>query len=237
MIESYYAATYWPGRIEPLESYAQRAERLFRGLTVCDPVLTHWFEQARSRETALKSQFAPDAEMLLKRFKTKKYQLRPEWISFFAWNGEGADNTVVNFSCGSDSPYVVDCCVLTPPLRGQAAERILSAPVLTRILRVMVEAWEPDIGIATSHTHRDEVLKIDADDTFVGWIMYFAKSRGTIPPLPAPVRVEPVEDKGTLVILTPERFTASNPEHVALAAQVQDILGQAGLLKPVKVLP
>jgi hypothetical protein len=46
------------------------------------------------------------------------------------------------------------------------------------------------------------------------------------------VRVEPVEDKGTLVILTPERFTASNPEHVALAATVQELLGRAGLLKP-----
>ena len=38
-----------------------------------------------------------------------------------------------------------------------------------------------------------------------------------LPALPAPVRIEPVEDKGTLVILTPKRFSASNPEHVALA--------------------
>jgi hypothetical protein len=42
--------------------------------------------------------------------------------------------------------------------------------------------------------------------------------------------VEPVEDKGTLVILTPERFTASNPEHVALAARVHELLNEAGLL-------
>ncbi|NMO22117.1 Imm52 family immunity protein, partial [Pyxidicoccus fallax] len=51
-------------------------------------------------------------------------------------------------------------------------------------------------------------------------------------PLPAPVRIEPVEDKGTLIILTPERFTASNPEHVALAARVHELLGGAGLLHP-----
>ncbi|NVJ28612.1 immunity 52 family protein [Myxococcus sp. AM011] len=44
--------------------------------------------------------------------------------------------------------------------------------------------------------------------------------------------MELVEDKGTLVILTPERFTASNPEHVALAERVRELLDRAGLLKP-----
>jgi hypothetical protein len=50
------------------------------------------------------------------------------------------------------------------------------------------------------------------------------------------VRIEPVEDKGTLIILTPERFTASNPEHVALAERVRELLDRAGLLtvKPAK---
>ncbi len=42
--------------------------------------------------------------------------------------------------------------------------------------------------------------------------------------------VEPVEDKGSLVILTPECFTASNPEYVALAERVRELLDRAGLL-------
>ncbi|MDC0714766.1 Imm52 family immunity protein [Stigmatella sp. ncwal1] len=70
--------------------------------------------------------------------------------------------------------------------------------------------------------------------TFVGWVLYFSRLRGTVPPLPAPVCIEPVEDKGTLVILTPERFTASNPEHVALAARVHELLDRAGLLRPLQ---
>jgi hypothetical protein len=40
-----------------------------------------------------------------------------------------------------------------------------------------------------------------------------------------------VGDKGTLVILTPERLTASNPEHVELGRQVRRLLSKAGLLK------
>jgi hypothetical protein len=45
------------------------------------------------------------------------------------------------------------------------------------------------------------------------------------------VRAEPVGDKGTLVILTPERLSPSNPEHVALAWRVQKLLEERGLLR------
>ena len=64
-----------------------------------------------------------------------------------------------------------------------------------------------------------------------GWVTYLSRRLGRVPPLPAPVRIEPVEDKGSLVILTPERFTASNPEHVALADRVCELLERAGLLQ------
>jgi hypothetical protein len=47
------------------------------------------------------------------------------------------------------------------------------------------------------------------------------------------VRVVPVEDKGSLLLLTPERLSASNPEHVALAHRVQEVLLAKGLLYPV----
>ncbi len=96
----------------------------------------------------------------------------------------------------------------------------------------MVLAWEPEWGVATSELHRDEVLKTARVGTFVGWIMYFSHLRGTVPSLPAPVSIEPVEDKGSLVILTPERFSASNAKHVQLAEHVQERLHEAGLLLP-----
>ena len=68
--------------------------------------------------------------------------------------------------------------------------------------------------------------------TFLGWMTYFSRSRGEIPALPAPVRIESVEDQGTLILLTPERLTASNPEHLSLARSVQDVLRTRGLLEP-----
>lgn len=41
-----------------------------------------------------------------------------------------------------------------------------------------------------------------------------------------------MEDKGTLLVLTPERCSASNSEHVAVGARTHVLLAQAGLLGP-----
>jgi hypothetical protein len=232
MVENYYIGAYWSGRPEPLESYARRASVFLRQLAALDPTLIPWFEQASSPAAALRSQFSPDTQTLLGLFNKQKYRRGAGDVSFAAWNGESEASSVVSFSCGSPSPFVVDRCILTPPLKGQAAERLISASMMAQVLRAMALAWEPEWSVATSDAHRDMVSDEAAPGTFVGWVMYFANSRGALPPLPSPVRTEPVADRGTLVILTPERFTATNPEHVALAAQVQDLLAEAGLLRP-----
>jgi hypothetical protein len=237
MVENYYVGAYWPERPEPLEEYARRASVFMRHLAALDPTLVRWFEQASSREAALRSQFTTDTETLLGLFNKQKYRRDEGDVSFAAWNGESESSSVVSFSCGSPSPYVVDCCILTPPMRGPVAERLLSASMVAQVLRAMALAWEPEWSVATSEVHRDMVSEDAAVGTFVGWGMYFSRERGSVPPLPAPVRIEPVEDLGTLVILTPERFTATNPAHVALAAHVQGLLAQSGLLKPLQPLP
>jgi hypothetical protein len=234
MTENYYVGAYWPGRREPEESYADRAAVFLRQLASLDPSLTRWFEQAGSREAALASQLTLDSEMLRGLFQKPTYRKGMGDLSFAAWNGEAADSSVVSVSCGSRSARVLDRCTLTLPSQGQRAEQLLRASVLTQALRALVLAWEPEWGIATSTAHRDRVSEFADPGTFVGWVMYFSRGRGTVPPLPGPVRLEPVEDKGTLIVLTPERFTAANPEHVALAEQVRELLEGAGLLHPLQ---
>jgi hypothetical protein len=64
----------------------------------------------------------------------------------------------------------------------------------------------------------------------VGWLTYLSRRLGRVPPLPAPVRIEPVGSLGWLLTLSPERMTASNPEHVALTVRVRELLDRAGLL-------
>nr|WP_244219764.1 immunity 52 family protein [Corallococcus interemptor] len=107
---------------------------------------------------------------------------------------------------------------------------MISAPVLTHAVRSMALAMDPDWAVAMSQAYRELDDPDNKTNAWVGWVTYFSKQRGTVPPLPAPVRIEPVEDKGTLIVLTPERFTVSNPDHVALARRVRELLTRAGLI-------
>ena len=139
--------------------------------------------------------------------------------------------------CGASTVYGRNICLMYPPTQGAVHERLVEAPVLARILAAMAEAWDPEYGVAASHVVRDLVPQRDRNETDVGWVTYLSRLRGTVPPLPAPVRIERVGDRGTLIILTPERMTASNPEHVALNRRVRELLDRANLLLPTQPWP
>ena len=140
----------------------------------------------------------------------------------------------MSLTCGSCSNFYSNVCLLYLPSAGPEEERVLSPSVQVEVMRALVLAWEPDWCVVTSDALRDTLSEKGRAGTFVGWLTYLSRHRmGEVPPLPEPVRIEPVEDKGTLVLLTPERLTASNPHHVALARRVQDVLLARGMLEPV----
>jgi len=64
----------------------------------------------------------------------------------------------------------------------------------TRWLRGAFEPELPsDFGCFATGPYQDI---IDADgnaDVLPGWVTYFARNQGKVPPLPAPVLIEPVE--------------------------------------------
>jgi hypothetical protein len=235
-IDSYYAGAYWGPRKESPEECARRAEVFLTAVAKVDPSFARWFQQGRSRKDALKRPIEPTRaalEKLIRRGRDRQFE--DLGYAVWAWNGVCVDyeDSGLNFKCGAYCDVVSNVCVCNLPTRGPNAERVLSVPVLSGLLRSMALAWEPDFAIATSTMHRDKVSPKGIAGTFVGWIMYFPRSRGTVPPLPAPVRIEPVEDKGMLVILTPERITADNPAHVELAQRVHELLNRARLLGPI----
>jgi hypothetical protein len=238
MIETYYAGSYWIARPESAEVCAQRAEHFFRSLGRCDSAWTRWYEPNNSFDEARTPPFTTEAANFQKLFAQEEHQIG-DGFSFGLWMGEKKEEpSFVDVSCGSADPWLPLTCVLTVNDEGPVGERVLTASVMTEVLRAMALAWDPEWGIATSTAHRRMAVKgFPHVGTFVGWVMYFSRLRGPVPPLPAPVRIEPVEDKGTLVILTPERFTVSNPEHVALAARVHELLNRAGLLRPLQPWP
>ncbi|RKG70212.1 hypothetical protein D7W79_32130 [Corallococcus exercitus] len=236
MIETYYAGCYWLARPEPVEACAQRLEEFLRQMEPLEPTWNRWHEAAATFEKARQRQVSVNVATLTKLLSKKSNRFR-DWSSFPLWAGENEEETSgINGNCGSASSRMASVCVLNALSTGQVAERVLTAPVLTGVVRAMALAWEPEVGIATSHAYREQIKvgQFSEPGSFVGWVMYFADFRGPVPPLPAPVQVEHLENRGTLITLTPEKFTVSNPAHVALAADVQARLQDAGLLRPLR---
>ncbi|WP_225408279.1 immunity 52 family protein [Stigmatella hybrida] len=234
MGESYYIGAYWLARRETPQACASRAEAFFRELGPCEQTWSRWHETAGSFAEARALRFQPEHGAFEGLFGRKANRVG-DGFNFWLWAGDPPEEaTSVSVACGSSTPFVNSMCVLTPPSAGSVASRVQTVSVMTNALRAMVLAWEPEWGVATSSDHRDAVWPSPKPGTFTGWVTYVSRHRGTVPPLPGPVRVEPVEDKGALVVLTPERFTVSNPEHVALADRVQTLLAGAGLLRPLR---
>jgi hypothetical protein len=102
--------------------------------------------------------------------------------------------------------------------------------VLAEVLTSMATAWDPDFAMVTSDPMLDLVEKRKWE-VRVGWLTYLSRRLGKVPPLPAPVRIEPVGTLGWLLVLSPERMTASNPEHVAFTARARELLDRAGLVE------
>jgi len=220
MVETYYAAAYWGCRRETADECARRAESFFRLLSRCEPIYSRWFEKAPTRKKALQLQFEPTHETFLKFFSKKKYQ-GVEGFHFGAWTGhEQGLGGMISLTCGSCAESFCNVCLVYLPTEEPVMGRVLGAPVLAEVLRALVLAWEPDDGGVFSDAYQ-ELSHEPVGSPRIGWLMYLSRRRGEVPPLPEPVRVEPVEDKGSLIILTPERFTVHNPAHVALADEVQ----------------
>ncbi|WP_375742673.1 immunity 52 family protein [Corallococcus interemptor] len=236
MTETYYSGCYWLARQEPVESCAHRLSSFLQRLGPLEPSWNRWHQTAATFEKARQRQVSPDVATLSKLLGGKASRFM-DMSRFWLWAGENEEEaSKVTGHCGSAATHMASVCLLDGHSMGPVAERVLTAHVLTGVMRAMALAWEPEFGICTSHEHRERLMagQFPEPGTFVGWVTYLADFRGPVPPLPSPVQVEHVPDRGTLITLTQEKFSVSNPAHVALAADVQARLQAAGLLTPLR---
>ncbi|WP_404372906.1 immunity 52 family protein [Corallococcus coralloides] len=237
--ETYYVGAYWGPRRESPEECAQRAATFLNLLAACDPLLANWNKIPKPRGKGRKTPLMPpDLPTLTEAFRrgVNREPGGPPFehlgLTVSAYNdGTRQDFMAVDMTCGGYAQGNSNVCVLSLPSKGESAERLLTASMLTAVMRSMALAWEPDWAVAMSDAYREMDGRQGKDDPWLGWVTYLPSQRGKVPPLPAPVRIEPVEDRGSLIILTPERFTVANPEHVALARRVRELLARAGLMR------
>jgi len=236
MVETYYLGAYWGPRQEDAEACAQRLAHMVRLLGPLDPLFARWFKSAKSLKEALKRPLDEELEGLRKYIQRnlmkddRRMPMPDVGFSLGLWNGgsEGED-AWLSIGCGGYFERMSNRCVLRAPDEGPIGERVLTGAFQAEVLRALCTAWDPDWGVAISNAQRN-IIEKKCPDVLVGWVTYLSRRLGRVPPLPAPVRIEPVDELGSLVILTPERFTASNPEHLALAERVRERLDAAGLL-------
>jgi hypothetical protein len=237
MFEWYYVGGYWGARKETALECARRAEVFFHMLARCDPTFAQWYRGGRGFPRELPGYpVRPEAQeweqlFLQGRNRNDVDKGVIEHLGFMThvWNAKKAPSRV-RFNCGAYSPGVVNSCLIDPPDEGPVRERILSGPVLAEVLTSVATAWDPDFAIASS-TEMVDVVQKRKWEVRVGWLTYLSRRLGKLPPLPAPVRIEPVGTLGWLLVLSPERMTASNPEHVAFTARVRELLDRAGLIE------
>ena len=232
MNDAYDIACCWSGRLESKEQFAQRSAAWFRELSRIDPLLEHWYRNANTATEAV--EFSPTVEVLMDFFSRKPFT---DTATFLAWNGcDGANHCYTDMRSDWCAGFFPAMCALVPSRKGELAERLLTVEMLIRVLRAMVRVWEPDWARVISNDYLIclEDSRRQIPEVYCAWLTYLSARRGKVPPLPEPVRVEPVEDKGSLIVLTPERFTVDNPWHISLALEVQRTLGEAGLLGPIQ---
>jgi hypothetical protein len=233
-MEPFQVGAHWAGRRESAEECAQRVEALFQQLGQCDPAYARWFEFAYSRKHSLQLPFEPTIEVFLRFFKRRKYRLDREVFAFEAWTGQEQSGRGgrLSFVCGSNSPSYANGCLLHLPREEPAASRVLALPVLKQVVRAMVRVWDADGCAVIAEGDRSTKKALEDGRPCVGWLTYIAHRCGSLPPLPEQVHLEPLEDQGTLILLTTERFSLANPAHVDLARSVRERLEQAGLMPP-----
>ncbi|MBU8896696.1 immunity 52 family protein [Corallococcus sp. M34] len=239
--ETYYAGAYWGARRESPEDCAQRTAHFLGLLAACDPFLAHWHKPAKTRKDARQLALMPPDVLTLAELFRHGVTREPggpalEELGFrcsFDNGGASGDCATMRINGGVYSDAVPNHCVLSVPWRGPNADRLLTVSVLLNVVRATVLSWDPDWAVAMSTAYERRFREPHSAPFALGWITYLSNRLGRVPPLPAPVHIEPVEDRGTLIVLTSQRFTAANPEHVALARRVRELMTGAGLMPPI----
>jgi hypothetical protein len=236
MQDSYYVGAYWGPRKETALECARRAELFLHMLARCDPSFTQWYRAGRGVPRELpghpvRADITELEKLLLQgRIRAGKKVIEDLGFMQIMWNAK-KEATGIHLSCGGYSPWGgPNSCLLNPTRESPIRERLLRAPVLAEVLTSMATAWDPDFAIASS-TEMVRLVQKRKWEVRVGWLTYLSRRLGRLPPLPAPVRIEPVGAIGWLLHLSPEPMTSSNPEHVAFTTRVRELLDRAGLIQ------
>lgn len=220
MTERYFVGSYWGDRPETLQSCGDRAHRFFQAISPVDSAL------ARRSPGGGRNRRDDNREVI----ESLGYRL-------MVWNGApDAEVASVSVLCGSyaSSAGIVNSCVLELPVAGPTRDRLLQRGVLERLLEASVGSWDPDWGVVSSDEQR-RMLQHRPTEPFVGSLLFLPLKAGLLPSLPPAVETRDLEDEGTLIALGHDLVNADNPQDVAAARSVTQVLEGARLLRSARL--
>lgn len=231
-----FLSAFWGPRREPVEECARRLESSITQLGAHSELLRQWYGLGLSRAEAQGRPIAirRDAlvELLLKgRSKRDDNHKIIEEAGVHAriWNGADDDlAAVVDVTCACSAQVlgVMNNFGLDLPM---AATPLVELSTTLALLRIVVEAWDPDWAVVTTQALREAQMP-KVRTPFVGWLTYLSPGRGD-PGAVKGAAVERFPDGGAVIVLAP-RLEEVDVGH---ALRVAETLRVAGVLRPTPI--
>jgi hypothetical protein len=220
--EAFYMGFYWGPRKESAEEVAVRAELFFKKLKAINPAVAKW---TRASSRTLRP-LVINRENLFNLFAAgvNRTDIGKEIIPDLGFSASlisTIDNgpALLRVHAGCYSKWVSNVCVFQFPPSKRTDKDLITLPTLIRLCSLTVQCWEPDEGRVTSHLLHEAIDQQNKKPEF-GWLTYLSKKHGPIPPLPKPARIEPIDDKGHLIIAVDKMFSSARPKHIEAVRNV-----------------
>jgi hypothetical protein len=241
-LENYYAACYWRDRKEDATACTAKVVNCLQALAKCDESFEN--VHAVPKEYKLPYRITPDFETIRSIVEAgrNREDVRPFKVieklgfrrAFVSDSRKPAEQWALSFCCGlyANTPGLLNSCVLNLPETGNDREKLLNYNKVLCVMKTLIEAWNPDWAVFQSTSFR-EVIREKPNipgRALVGWMVYFASHLGKVPDdLRVYSRME-LNQKGTLLILSPDPISSERPDHIEAAKKLITSLQSAGLI-------
>jgi hypothetical protein len=176
MTNSFYIGAYWGSRAQTLLEVKNKVIQTLKRLANEDKQFADWYEGGMSRKEALAKHIIIN-DSTIERLcleQVRKGELNSDGFSkmgflFGLWTGhEDNEASGISFSVGTASKWLTNSCVINIPSQGSAHENMIQREKAMSIINILVEIWNPDYAVMTSHNLNDQL----GIGNKIGWITY-----------------------------------------------------------------
>jgi hypothetical protein len=236
----YDVTAYWGPRAEGPEDLVEPFLRTLDALSQIDPAFSNWYFLGRRKGTLMAPLSRDDVVKLIATGVSCADDGDPTPINGYGFGAaNGLKRTVnsldIRINAGSAAIanfFINSAIITTAPFQTEYAP-FINARIMKAALLVLVAEWKPTwCGVRSSDLFDIETTPVPPRPHFgLAWMTYLSKRFAPMVTPPSSALVERPSDGGLLMIATLERFSAANPQHLAVARDIE------AALAPVNALP